>query len=107
MNLLKLDWLEPFLFVWPSLDAEHSRSGAGMTTTRMSGIRTTGEPTSVIELRATLSLSRSGRPARPYQPRQLTGSVVARSLTRGVRGEVAGPPVGPTSQGGGRGRGTR
>lgn len=100
MNLLKLDWLEPFLFAWPSLDAEHSRSGAGMATTRLVGLRYLGEPTSVIELRATLFLSRSGRSARPYQPRQLTGSVFARPLTSHVRDKVAAVPLAPKEPGG-------
>jgi hypothetical protein len=100
MNLLRLDWLEPFLFASLSLDAEHSRSGAGMTTARLVALHTVGEPSSVIELRATLRLSSSSRRAPDYKPRQLRGPVFVRALTKDVRGLVADFPLAPREPGG-------
>ncbi len=92
LNWLRLDWLEPFLFFWPTLDAEQSRSGAGMATTKLTGIRYTGERTAVTRLRAVIRLARSDRPGvRPPVP--LSAPVFVRALRKDTAQWADLPPL--------------
>jgi hypothetical protein len=84
VNLLGVDWLEPFFYLWPTLDTELGRSGSGMTTTKTSGIRYTGEPTSVTRFRARLKIVRSDEDAAGRNWQDLAAPVFVRSLRKDV-----------------------
>ena len=94
LNLLKNDWLEPFAYLWPTLDAEQSRSGPGMSTTRFVGIRYTGERTSVTEFKiAAIRMARSDRAGVVDDRGPVSGPVFIRSLRKDVSRWAVVPPM--------------
>ena len=77
---------EPYLFAWPTLDALVVRAGEGVDVTESSGVRFTGEPTSVVHWPASVWVVRSDRPAASSEPVPLPGGVFVRHLRADVQG---------------------
>jgi hypothetical protein len=84
VNFLRLDWVEPFAYFWPTLDAEQVRSGPGLATTKTAGIRYTGERTAVTRFRPRLRIARSDQPGQVTPSRQLDAPLFVRSLRKDV-----------------------
>jgi hypothetical protein len=59
VNFGKSYWLYPWVYFWPTLDAEASRSGEGTSATKMAGMRYFGQPTAVTRMGVELKLVRS------------------------------------------------
>jgi len=79
------DYATPWLFFWPEIDAEMTRSGPGAETTELSGTRLVGEPTAVTRFDATVRLTRSDRPGDTPAVLALPGSMWIRALRRDTR----------------------
>ncbi|MFD9123965.1 hypothetical protein [Kitasatospora sp. NPDC059571] len=74
------DTLTPWLWFWPTLDAELAHTGVSTATTDFGGIRYFGEPTTVTRFAVEAELSRSDRPQDPPVVVQIDGPLWLRTL---------------------------
>ena len=71
---------EPYFFAWPSLDVMVARPGESVDVTESSGVRLTGEPTSLLRWPVSVWMARSDRPGETSVPTSLPGGVLVRHL---------------------------
>ncbi|GIG10568.1 hypothetical protein Cco03nite_72680 [Catellatospora coxensis] len=71
--------LEPYFFLWPTLDAVRVRSGPSLDVSDLSGVRFTGERTAVAKLDVYVMLGRSDRPGLS-RPEVLSNALYQRVL---------------------------
>ncbi|MER7277847.1 hypothetical protein ABT369_25740 [Dactylosporangium sp. NPDC000244] len=75
-----LGHLEPYFFLWPTVDAVFVRSGAGESATQLSGVRFTGERTSVVRFTVEVALTLTSKPGAEPAVLRLDRSLYVRML---------------------------
>ncbi|RKE22068.1 hypothetical protein BX266_5483 [Streptomyces sp. TLI_171] len=96
--VMSKDSLTPWLWFWPTLDAEMAHTGAGMATTEFTGVRYVGESTTVSSFAVEAVITRTDRPQDEPIVVQLDDPMWLRSLSKDAK-EWAKLPEPPSTEG--------